>query len=324
MPDLRVAVAIATCNGERYLRQQLDSIAANTRAPEEIVLTDDCSTDGTVGIAEAFARQAPCPVRIEQNPKRLGFNGNFQRAASLAEGDVLLFSDQDDVWLPDHIERLAAPFESNRDVAVVVSNSLYVDADLRPTGRTLWTAERFHRGDLRRARSGWQYPGWVRHRAVAGHGMAVRADLRPVMLPVGADWTYDHWLALTATACGTLVIETRPLTLHRQHDNQTLAHRGESLLEAYRRNRLLGASHFSRRIARWTELRNRLAAHSSLLRDERVIDVIDARIAFLDSRRTMRLYGSMNRFVRATAELLRGGYHRCGRGLLSYARDVAG
>lgn len=324
MPSLRVAVAIATWNGKRYLRQQLDSIAANSRTPQEIVLVDDCSADDTVGIAEEFARRAPCAMRIERNRERLGFNGAFQRAASLADGDVVLFCDQDDVWLPNHVEALVTPFEADRDVAVVVSNSLYVDAEARPTGQTLWMAERFHRSDLHRVRSGWQFPGWVRHRAIAGHGMAVRADLRPVMLPFGEDWTYDQWLGLTAAACGTLVLEPRPLTLHRQHDRQALGHRRKRLGDLYRKDRRLAVTTFSRQIARWNELRNRLAAHMPALRDERVIDVIDARIAFLGARRTMRLGSPIQRVVLATAEMLRGGYHRYGRGLLTYARDLAG
>lgn len=324
MPTLRVTVAMATCDGERYLRQQLDSIAANGRTPQEIVLVDDRSSDDTVCIAQDFARRAPCAVRIERNTERLGFNGTFQRAASLADGDVVLFSDQDDVWLPDHVAALVAPFESGRDVAIVVSNSLYVDVDLRPTGQTLWTAERFRRSDLRRARSGEQFAGWVRHRAIAGHGMAVRADLRPVMLPFGVDWTYDQWLGLTAAACGALVLEPRPLTLHRQHDRQALGHRRKRLGDMYRKDRHLEVGSFSRQMARWTELRNRLASHGSALRDERVIEVIDARIAFLGARQRMRLGSPIQRFVRATAELVRGGYHRYGRGLLTYARDVAG
>ena len=324
MPALRVSIAIATCNGERYLRQQLDSIAANSRTPQEIVLVDDCLTDHTVGIAHEFARRAPCMVRIESNTERLGFNGTFQRAASLADADVVLFCDQDDVWLPNHVESLVAPFDCDRAVAVVVSDSLYVDVDLRPIGQTLWTAERFGRSDLRRARSGWQFPGWARHRAVAGHAMAVRADLRPVMLPFGATWTYDHWLGLTAAACGTLVLEPRPLTLHRQHDRQALGHSWKRLVDMYWDDRRLDVGYFSRRIAQWHELRNRLAAHASVLRDERVIDVIDAQIAFLGARRTMRLGGWINRFVGATAELVRGDYHRYGRGLLTYTRDVAG
>lgn len=154
--------------------------------------------------------------------------------------------------------------------------------------------------------------------------MAVRASLRPVMLPFGAHWTYDQWLTLTAAACGSLVIEPRPLTLHRQHDRQALAHRQKRLATMYWKDRHLDVDYFTRRIGLWSELRSRLAAHASMLRDERAIDVIDAHIAFLDARRIMRLGGRINRFGKATAALVRGDYHRFGRGLLTYARDAAG
>ncbi len=76
----RVSVAMATYNGERFLAAQLKSIVAQTRAPLELVICDDGSTDGTVEIAEQFAQRASFTVRIERNADQLGYAENFLKA----------------------------------------------------------------------------------------------------------------------------------------------------------------------------------------------------------------------------------------------------
>ena len=68
-----VSVAMATFNGARYIRRQLDSPAAQSELPAELVVTDDGSTDGTLDVVEDFARAAPFPVSIRKNPTGLGY-----------------------------------------------------------------------------------------------------------------------------------------------------------------------------------------------------------------------------------------------------------
>jgi glycosyltransferase involved in cell wall biosynthesis len=324
MSRLKASVVLATCNGGKFLREQLDSIASQSRLPDEIVITDDDSTDDTLDVARQFAKDAPVPVNVFANPARLGFNGNFERAASLATGEVILFCDQDDVWLPAHVERLVAPFEADPATALVVSNSTYVDINLNPTGATLWSAARFGAAACRRASTGWQFPGWARHRAIAGHGMAFRAKLRAVVLPFGHNWIYDQWVGLVATACGSLRIERESFTLHRQHARQSNGDRQTSLLDAARKTPRLNNDHFANEVAMWTELAGRLTAHREHLRDPRALEVIQHRIAFLRRRKDMRGGSGFTRLALATKELARGGYHRYGRGFLTFARDVRG
>ena len=98
----KVSVVICTYNGERYLREQLDSILAQTYPVFEVVVQDDCSTDGTVGIIESY-RNKFSNLRIIRNEHNLGFNENFHRALLQAEGDLIAISDQDDVWDEDKL-----------------------------------------------------------------------------------------------------------------------------------------------------------------------------------------------------------------------------
>ena len=105
-----VSVALCTYNGTRYLKDQIDSIASQTRVPHELVVCDDCSSDDTVKILEAFASRAPFPVRLSVNPTNLGSTKNFAQAIALCRGDIIALCDQDDVWHPAKLERLASVF----------------------------------------------------------------------------------------------------------------------------------------------------------------------------------------------------------------------
>lgn len=100
-----VSVIMATYNGEKYIREQLDSILQQTYPIHEIIIQDDCSTDGTMDILASYAEQYPI-IKVERNEQNVGYNTNFKRAAMRATGDFVAISDQDDVWFPQKIERL--------------------------------------------------------------------------------------------------------------------------------------------------------------------------------------------------------------------------
>src|SRR5438876_11483502 len=113
MKEMRISVALATYQGEQFLPEQLDSYLNQTRLPDELCVSDDGSGDGTIQIIEEFRRRAPFPVRLVAPAERLGSNRNFEHAATNCTGDVILFSDQDDVWLRRHMEQLVTPSEDD-------------------------------------------------------------------------------------------------------------------------------------------------------------------------------------------------------------------
>ena len=116
---ISISVAMATFNGQRFIREQLDSLAAQQHLPSELVIADDASSDKTVAIAEQFAKTAPFTVHIHRHDKRLGYRANFMRAASLCTSDVIAFCDQDDIWSP---QKLALCIEPFRDPAVLLAH----------------------------------------------------------------------------------------------------------------------------------------------------------------------------------------------------------
>src|SRR5260221_14241396 len=123
-----VSIAMATYNGQKYIQRQLDSLAAQTRIPDELVICDDGSEDDTIAIVESFARSAPFPVKIHRNDVRLGYRANFMRAAGLCRSDLIAFSDQDDYWRPNKIEASLQPF-CDPEVILVYHNADVVAAD---------------------------------------------------------------------------------------------------------------------------------------------------------------------------------------------------
>lgn len=107
---MKISIALATFNGARFLKEQLESLAEQTILPIELVVADDGSTDETLSILERFSNAAPFQVLVYRNDQRLGYGMNFLKAASLCSGDVIAFCDQDDVWLPVKLERLSKCF----------------------------------------------------------------------------------------------------------------------------------------------------------------------------------------------------------------------
>ena len=227
MEKMRISVALATYQGEQFLPEQLNSYLDQTRLPDELCVSDDGSRDGTIGIIDDFRRKAPFPVRLVMPTERLGSNKNFEHAATNCSGDVILFSDQDDVWLPNHIERLAAPIENDARIMAVASNSTYVNKELVPTGADTQRSERFSNAmrdaTMRMPRNQFQHV--LRQRISAGHGMSFRASILPLLVPFSRNWIYDQWVFILAAAAGFVTYSTVPLTLHRQHEHQAVASR---------------------------------------------------------------------------------------------------
>jgi glycosyltransferase involved in cell wall biosynthesis len=127
----RVSIAMTTYNGAAYLQEQLDSLAAQSRPPAELVVGDDGSADTTIDILQRFAATAPFVVRVLRNPQRLGYRANFMNVARQCTGDLISFCDQDDVWRPDRLAKMVAAF-APADILLVFHNAQIVDAARQP------------------------------------------------------------------------------------------------------------------------------------------------------------------------------------------------
>jgi glycosyltransferase involved in cell wall biosynthesis len=220
---MNLSVALCTFNGAAHLKAQLESVAAQTCPPDELVVSDDASTDDTPRIVEAFARVAHFPVRLTVNEQTLGSTRNFERAISLCSGDVIALCDQDDVWLSQKLLRLEGPF-SDPAVGLAFSDAEIVDESLRPTGRRLWDAVGLTAKRRRQIGRGRQLGMLLCGYRVTGATMAVRAKYARLAVPVpdGLGMIHDGWIALVAGAKSRVVAVAEPLVLYRQHARQQL------------------------------------------------------------------------------------------------------
>ncbi len=121
-----VSVCIPTYNGEKYLRVQLESVISQLSDKDEIVISDDNSTDGTLEIIEDFIKKYGSQVRLFKN-ERKGVIFNVENALKKAKGNVIFLSDQDDVWLPNKVEVCVSELEKSE---LVVSDCFVADKDL--------------------------------------------------------------------------------------------------------------------------------------------------------------------------------------------------
>src|SRR5579862_8577071 len=205
---------MATYNGARYLDPQLASIAGQTRLPDELVVCDDQSSDESVEIVERFAERAPFEVRVVRNPERLGFAQNFLHAARLSRGDIIAWSDQDDVWMPEKLAMCAHELESDDDVLLVVHASRFGDwiRDGRPV--------------VRAATGDW-FGHFPARSSLVSRRVLDTADTLAAKMPGIIDEFQGHhdiWIGFVAGAIGKVVILPDALVQYRQHDEQVTVH----------------------------------------------------------------------------------------------------
>ena len=215
----RISVALCTYNGERFLPQQLASIAQQTRLPDELIVCDDGSTDRTMSLLREFAASAPYPVRIYENEHNLGSAANFERAIRLCGGNLIALSDQDDIWYPIRLERSEQEFTAHPQAGLVFSDADVIDDRDGLTGRTMWQRLGFA-GKRARDLLGGKYLLLAKHRFVTGATMMFRASLRDRCLPIGEGWIHDEWIALITAAFFELRPIDQPLIRYRIHGSQ--------------------------------------------------------------------------------------------------------
>jgi len=206
---VKVSIALATYNGESYLHDQLQSYLEQYRQPDEIVVCDDCSNDGTLEILEAFRASAPFMIRIFQNPCNIGYTKNFEKAMSLCTGDIIFFSDQDDIWLPNKIRAIEKLFESYGDKSLIVHDGAIVDAATNSTGLT----------KLGQIRSG----GLSDDSFVTGTLSALKRDILGYVLPFpkGITGGHDGWVHAIGRMLNRRLVVDDVLQKLRRHSLNT-------------------------------------------------------------------------------------------------------
>lgn len=244
MTDSRPTLSVALCtyNGAAYLPEQLESIAGQSRMPDELVVCDDGSRDATEELVAEFACRAAFPVRFIRNPLNLGSSHNFAKAIGLCAGDFIALCDQDDRWEPRKLETLANILQAS-GAGGVFSDGFLMDGLSKPLGGTLWELSRFFERDggfdwfRRRPQA---ISALLRCNVVTGATMMIRAGLRDRVLPIPEGWIHDGWVAWMLLLHSELIACREPLIHYRIHSSQQVGMPGRSALSRLRRARQTG------------------------------------------------------------------------------------
>ncbi len=216
----RLSVAMCTYNGARYLEEQLQSLAAQQRLPDELVACDDGSTDETVALLERFSATAPFPVRIVRNPENLGFRRNFAQALDLCTGDLIALCDQDDVWYPPKLRVLEELLARHPAAEGVFSDGDILDAQSQSVERTLWQSFRFFPASQRRFQAGRAIDELLRRNMVTGMAFMIRSSARHLLRNMPASWIHDGWLAFLIALRSDLLACPERLVGYRVYGRQ--------------------------------------------------------------------------------------------------------
>lgn len=309
-------------NGAEYIQDQLDSIAAQSRLPDELVVCDDCSADHTPEIVEAFASEAAFPVRLVINEENLGYTKNLERAIGLSTGDIILPCDHDDVWHPEKLRRAETILSSSPRVGAVFSNAEIVDEHLNPLGYSLWQSADFNRSRQKRFMRGKVFEVMLQGNVMYGATTAFRATFKDLILPFSSDWAADEWIALLLSTVTELAVIHEPLIKYRQHSTSMSGARiqpfGQQLATVREPDRF---TFYSGMIDQYASIYERMVEIDGHLRDPEDISRLEARIEHLRARAEMK-GGVPRRLPSVLRELMTLRYHRYSNGWKSVAKDL--
>ena len=219
-----ISVCMATRNGAIFIREQLDSILPQLNQEDEIVISDDCSTDDTLTVIRSF--QDP-RIRLFESRSERGITRNFEASLKASKGEFIFLADQDDVWLPGKVKKME---KALKDYDLMMSDCQLVDDNLRVQRHSFY--------DLNKSGKGF-FKNLIKN-SYMGCCMAFNRRIRERALPFPSDIPmHDFWIGLIAEIYFSVYFMPEILVLHRRHDsnastsgdpsqltiNQKLAHR---------------------------------------------------------------------------------------------------
>jgi glycosyltransferase involved in cell wall biosynthesis len=226
-----VSVVMATFNGGRFIREQMDSILSQTYPSLEVIVVDDASDDNTLSILNEYTAHHP-QVKVFPAEANMGFLKNFERGIRLCEGAFIALSDQDDIWLPAKIETLMAQRGNH---PLVYCNSELIDGEGKKINIKLT--------DLKNLLDFDSPINYTVGGTASGHAMLVRRDVALASFPWPPMVTHDYWLGFVATLFGPLKFVDQVLVLYRQHNANVIGVSAGSLRATRKKKRTKAEKH---------------------------------------------------------------------------------
>lgn len=204
-----ISIVMATYNGEKYLREQVDSLLAQSYASLEFIFVDDASSDSSLAILQAYAAK-DSRIHLIENSVNQGLIATFEIGIRAAKGEMIALSDQDDVWLPGKISLLAEAIDS---FSLIYANSALSNAAGEVTGKY---SDRNHLCDYPSALN------YVFGTKAMGHAMLFKREIIDVALPFTDFVGHDYILGFAAASLNGVKYYPQTLVNYRQHSSNTI------------------------------------------------------------------------------------------------------
>ena len=216
-----IDILLATYNGEKYIRQQLDSILTQSCSDFKLFICDDASDDTTYEILKEYSQRHPDTIDISRNEYSLGARQNFFNLLKNSTAEYVMFADQDDVWLYRKIEYSLKAIKSmeavyGEDLPLLIHSDLkVVDDSLKIISESM---SDFLKQDSHRKNLGFL----LVENVVTGNTIILNQALRREFIGSDKAYMHDWWLALIACIRGRIAYIDKPLCLYRQHSGNIL------------------------------------------------------------------------------------------------------
>lgn len=202
--EYKISVALAAYKGENFIEEQLSSILSQLNPLDEVVVSDDFPEGKTKEVVMKLAED-DSRIKYIAGPAE-GLIMNFENAIKHCTGDFIFLADQDDVWLPDKVEKVTEKLSSGADL--VLHNSMVTDTDLAVSDTSFFTSHGTKTGYLNN----------LVKNSYMGCCMAFRKELAEKFLPFPENLPmHDQWIGLIAEKTGKVCLIEKPLILYRRH-----------------------------------------------------------------------------------------------------------
>ncbi len=214
-----ISIAMTTFNGEKYLKEQIDSILNQTYKDFELIICDDCSTDNTQNILKEYEKKDN-RIHLYFNSNNLGFKKNFEKAISFCKGEYIAFSDQDDVW---EDWKLQESIDAIGNKMLLSTDSLLVDENLKSLNRTF-------KGNLGIKKvcldQEFLLKSLIHHSFIQGTTILANSNFIKKYLPIPDDCIYhDLYFAICAALNNSITYLDKPSVRYRQHSDNIIGNR---------------------------------------------------------------------------------------------------
>lgn len=204
---MKISVAMATYNGEKFISDQIESILKQLDRNDELIISDDNSKDNTVEIIKGYMEKDD-RVKLIFNYKK-GIISNFDNAISHSSNDIIFLSDQDDVWVDNKVETIKNYFLEEK-LTLVISDAYIVDSDLNTLQDSFYKSMNSSKGIMKN----------IIKNTYIGCAMAFKRELKEKILPIPAKVPmHDMWIGIIAERYGEVKFIPEKLIYYRRHES---------------------------------------------------------------------------------------------------------